>query len=126
MALTIGNVITRARYMISDSVADGSGNYRNDDTKLMLYGDDGQKAFVTEHPECAYKDSDTSIDTTGADDITLFTVTTDGLHIRDSWVERLAHYIAARVFGEDAEDIANRELARGHWAATGLKDNPYG
>ena len=121
MALTIGNVITRARYMISDSVQDGSGNYRNDDTKLMLLGDDGQKAFVTEHPECAYKDSDTSIDTTGPDDITLFSLTTDELHIRDSWAEKLAHYISARVFEEDAEDIANQAKADAHWAATGLR-----
>jgi len=120
MALTIGNVIMRVRYMISDSVT----TYRNDDTKLMLYGDDGQKAILSEHPEAAYKDSDSSVSVVGPDDLTVFTATGNSLQIRDSWAERLAHYIAFRVFGEDAEDIANQNLAKEHWDLTGLETMP--
>lgn len=124
MALTIGNVLTRARYMISDSVPDGSGNYRNDNTKLFLYADDGCMALLSEHPEAAYSDDDTSISTDGPDELTAFSATEDALPIADSWAVRLAHYIAARVFGEDAEDIANQELKRMHWEATGLRRQP--
>jgi len=116
MADTIGNVITQARYMISDSVA----TYRNSDVKLMKYGDYGQRAIVAEHPEAAYKDDDSEIAVLGPDELTAFSATSDSLQIRDSWALRLAHYIAYRVFGEDAEDIANQNLAKLHWESTGL------
>jgi len=116
MADTIGTVLTEVRYMISDAVA----TYRNSDAKLMKYGDYGQRAIVAEHPEAAYKDDDTALSVLGPDELTAFAATSDELQIRDSWAMALAHYIAYRVFGEDAEDIANQNLAEQHWGATGL------
>ena len=110
MAQTIGNVLTISRYYISDSVA----TYRNSDVKLFLYADDGQKRILTKHPEAAYSDDDSSISTTGPDELTALTATGDSLEIRDSFAPALAHFIAARVFEEDSEDIANRELAGYH------------
>jgi hypothetical protein len=120
MALTIGDVLTEVRYMISDSVA----TYRNSDSKLRKYGDYGQQAILTEHPTAAYKDDDTDIATDGPDELTAFSDNADSLAIRDSWGMRLAHYIAYRVFSEDAEDIANQSLADKHWEATGLRRRP--
>ena len=116
MAITTGTVLTQARQMISDTVV----TYRNSDTKLFLYGDAGQRAFLTDRPSAAYKDDDTELAVLGPDELTV--LSTDApLQIRDSYEERLAHFIACKVFEEDAEDIANQALADKHWNLTGLK-----
>jgi len=110
MALTIGNVLTRTRDYISDSVV----TYRNTDVKLFRYADDGQRKILSKHPEAAYSDEDTSISTTGPDEIIALTASGDSLAIRDSFADALSHFIAAKVFGEDSEDIANQNLASYH------------
>lgn len=117
MALTIAEVLVQVRYMISDSVI----TYRNSDVKLFLYADAGCRAILTEKPSAAYSDGDTSIATDGPDELTAFSAGSDELPIRDTWAARLAHFIACRVFEEDAEDIANQNLADKHWALTTLK-----
>lgn len=110
MALTIGDVLTGVRDYISDTVV----TYRNSDVKLFRYGDDGQRKILKRRPSAAYSDDDTSISTTGPDELTAFTATGDALEIRDAYSPALEHFIAARVFEEDSEDIANQRLAEYH------------
>jgi hypothetical protein len=99
--MTALEVFTDVRGIISDETAVRWAN-----SVLFRYALDGETEIVRRHPESQYQTAVTnSTPVILSDTASSFTI---GQNFRTA----LVHYIAFRVFSEDADDAANKALAQ--------------
>lgn len=111
--MLVSEVLSRVRDQVSDSVADGSGNYRWSNELIIRYINDLRADIVRRHPEACCT-SATAVSTNTVDDLTELTATGNTVGITRQWMSPLVDGICARLLGEDAEDVANRILGIDH------------
>jgi len=106
--MTAQQIATEVWAQISDDAA-GNLGVRYPIGTLYQYMYEGERAIVRRHPEAQY------INAVAAVPIVLMTTPASTPTISDDWLDAICHYVAARVFGEDSEDLANSTQSEIHY-----------
>lgn len=103
--MTPTDILTDIRYAISDETG-----VRWLDAALRTYMYDAELKIVQRHPESQYHTKVAAISTP-----TSLSSNDSSFTIGVRWRNAMIHYVAFRVFSEDADDAANHKLAMEHF-----------